>query len=358
MTTKALLDGALTGVDFEFDIRIDKESQKASVIDVIRKINNCSSAHAGEILSRLGSDFKHRCAYIRINKRGKETPVADAVTLVEIVWMLPGKIAKEFRLQSAQYICRVLGADQSLAKEIEMRQNVTPQAAKDFFLHQPAGAMVVRPRDSITIGGVQVEIPKDDDSPVIKKLLQDRLDKALAEEAEENKSARDQRLMVSRESHKRTLAELAIENGELAKKRTRVVHELLHTLKTCELIHPSLMAAAIGSISNMAADAAGINLTSRDMAPTHLEEFSAMASRLCRTTLDLTQLSAIGRLAAAEYRKRYDGKNPERVEKQVNGAIRPVNVYSESDREWVETLVTTYVTNLPVQRAKRARLTK
>lgn len=62
--------GALTGAIFQFDIRIDTASQRASVIDVIKKICNCNPAHAGEKLSRLGKDFTDRCAYIKINGRG------------------------------------------------------------------------------------------------------------------------------------------------------------------------------------------------------------------------------------------------------------------------------------------------
>lgn len=194
MNTKAGLDSALTSAIFQFNIRIDKASQRASVIDVIKNICNCNPAHAGEKLSRSGRDFTDRCAYIKINGRGHETPVADAETLVQIIWMIPGDGAKEFRLKSAEYVCRVLGADQSLAREIEMRNAVTPQAAKDFFTSKQAGAVAVFRRDTITISGVQVEVPSEDDPPAIKKWLQERLDEALADEKEERKSARDQRM--------------------------------------------------------------------------------------------------------------------------------------------------------------------
>ena len=34
---------------------------------------------------------------LRINGKGRETPVADAPTCIEIIWALPGKAAKEFR---------------------------------------------------------------------------------------------------------------------------------------------------------------------------------------------------------------------------------------------------------------------
>lgn len=359
MNTKGVHGGALTGAIFQFDIRIDTASQRASVIDVIKKICNCNPAHAGEKLSRLGKDFTDRCAYIKINGRGHETPVADAATLVQIIWMIPGDGAKEFRLKSAEYVCRVLGADQSLAREIEMRHAVTPQAVKDFFNPKQARSTVaVYHRDTITVSGVRVEVPSEDDPPAVKQCLQERLDKALADEEEERKSARDQRMrdlaneserrmVVVQETHKRTLSELAIENADLAAKRAKSVHNLFNYLEDNKLIHPSLMTAAISSIANMAADAAGINLSPQDNAPSHLEEFSVMGLRLCQTAVDMTHLSAIGRLAAAEYRKRYEGQKPQQQMKQVNGGLHPVNVYGEKDREWVEHIVKNYIANIP-----------
>ena len=34
---------------------------------------------------------------IRINGKGRETPVADAATLIEIAWLCPGKAAVALR---------------------------------------------------------------------------------------------------------------------------------------------------------------------------------------------------------------------------------------------------------------------
>ncbi|CAM9114161.1 unnamed protein product [Ectocarpus sp. 8 AP-2014] len=59
---------------------------------------------------------------IRINGRGQLTPVADAKTLVEIVFLLPGKMARDFRRKSAAKVCRLLGGDSSLISEIEERR--------------------------------------------------------------------------------------------------------------------------------------------------------------------------------------------------------------------------------------------
>jgi hypothetical protein len=141
--------------------------------------------------------------------------------------------------------------------------------------------------------------------------------------------------------------QFAIENCQLVAKRTKAVKHVLETLKECELIHPSLMTAAIGSISNMAAEAAGVGLSLNRDEPSHLEDFSTMAGKISKSILSLSHLSTIGKLVAKEYRGRYDGKDPERVRKQVNGDMRPVFVYQTKDREWIEDILRTYIENIP-----------
>ena len=85
-------------------IRIDQVTQQASVIDVIRLITGKKSGHASQTFDRLDDTLGSRCGQLRINGKGKETPVCDAPTMVEIIWELPGKPAKAFRRQCAHYI--------------------------------------------------------------------------------------------------------------------------------------------------------------------------------------------------------------------------------------------------------------
>jgi hypothetical protein len=156
----------------------------------------------------------------------------------------------------------------------------------------------------------------------------------------------DRDLETGRSNHKRTMDQFAIENCQLVAKRTKAVKHVLETLEECELIHPSLMTAAIGSISNMAAEAAGVGLNLNGE-PSHLEDFSTMAGKISKSILNLSHLSAIGKLVAKEYRRRNNGQDPERVRKQVNGDMRPVFVYQTKDREWIEGILRTYIESIP-----------
>jgi hypothetical protein len=88
------------------NIRVDKESQQGSTIDVIRLVTGSDVKRASENMSRLSSELTARCGQLRINGKGRITPVADAPTLIEIIWELPGKAAKSFRRQSAHLVAR------------------------------------------------------------------------------------------------------------------------------------------------------------------------------------------------------------------------------------------------------------
>lgn len=115
-------------------IRVDKATQQASCIDLIRYVTGKPSADAAKDIRNLPPELREKIPQLRINSKGRLTPVADAPTCVEIIWELPGKAAKAFRRQSAHLVCRLLGGDLSLAKEIERRYKLTSDEEKTFFL--------------------------------------------------------------------------------------------------------------------------------------------------------------------------------------------------------------------------------
>ena len=83
---------------------------------------------------------------MQINGVGKATPVADAATLIQIVWILPGRTASEFRRQCADLICRILGGDRQVAAAIEKQHELvkgTPEEA--FLLGSSSSKAIVSP---------------------------------------------------------------------------------------------------------------------------------------------------------------------------------------------------------------------
>jgi hypothetical protein len=66
----------------------------------VPKASLFSASDASTYLKRLvkdvGTELGTRCPSLRMNSKGQETACADARTLVEIVWALPGKAARKF----------------------------------------------------------------------------------------------------------------------------------------------------------------------------------------------------------------------------------------------------------------------
>ena len=137
-TKASILQKSLRSINIVGSVRIDEASGKASIIDVIKLLcPDKNEDYVKKTLSRVlakDEDFlglgqrvpdtlalADRVERIKINGKGHETPVSDAKTIVEIIWLLPAGAAKEFRRQSAETICRVLGGDVSLCQEIEQR---------------------------------------------------------------------------------------------------------------------------------------------------------------------------------------------------------------------------------------------
>ncbi|KAL3158971.1 hypothetical protein ABBQ32_011369 [Trebouxia sp. C0010 RCD-2024] len=113
---------SITAVNLTDGIRVDQATQKGSVNDVIALVTGKKGSYATQVLSRIkerNSELIPKCDRLKINNKGNETPVADAATLVEIAWLLPGKKAASFKRKGAETVCRMLGGDLTLVDEIQ-----------------------------------------------------------------------------------------------------------------------------------------------------------------------------------------------------------------------------------------------
>jgi hypothetical protein len=124
-------------------IRIDRSTGTGSVIDVINMLcpGNTRQAATDAIKAVREScpELSEKILRLKIDGKGCLTPCADAKTLVEIVWALPGKAARDFRRSSAKTVCRIMGGDLSLVQEIEGRYHALQgteggRAAQDFLM--------------------------------------------------------------------------------------------------------------------------------------------------------------------------------------------------------------------------------
>ncbi len=98
---------SLSAVNLTKGIRVDQATQKGSVNDVIALVTGKKGSYATQVFSRIKEQYTKlipRCDRLKINGKGNETPVADAATLVEIAWLLPGKKAAAFKRKGADSV--------------------------------------------------------------------------------------------------------------------------------------------------------------------------------------------------------------------------------------------------------------
>ncbi len=132
-----LAETSLTG------IRVDRATQKGSVYDVVHLVTQGNPTYSARVLARVCEqhpELHPKWMKLRINGKGRETPVADATTLVEIAWLCPGKTAVQFRRKGAESVCRMLGGDLTLVDEIQQRhEQLNGTAEEDFLLAHTQG---------------------------------------------------------------------------------------------------------------------------------------------------------------------------------------------------------------------------
>lgn len=112
----------MTAKDIFQKIRWSTELNKGSVYDVIQMVTGSAQKGLYEYWNRIQTQYPEvptKTGNLKFPGKGqKETPCADAVTLVEIAYLCPGKAAAQFRRQGAELLCRALAGDLSLVDEI------------------------------------------------------------------------------------------------------------------------------------------------------------------------------------------------------------------------------------------------
>lgn len=171
----SVLEKLLRTIGINDSTRIDEASGKGSVIDVIKLV--CPGAtrdYANKALRRVIAKDRdeqeragqnettsnsispwiaNRVDYIRINGKGQITPVSDAKTIIEIIWLLPGRATREFRRRSAEIKCRVLRGDTSICAEIKSRcADVQSSEQRRGFQNSTSGDAVRSPAKRARVG--------------------------------------------------------------------------------------------------------------------------------------------------------------------------------------------------------------
>jgi hypothetical protein len=272
------------------------------VIDLVMVISGMSRDDAGKTIRRIPEELfpsdkmSERSLPGKGNGRTKLVTFQDAL---ELIMVLPGKIAKESRVQFADIIKRYLAGDESLVQEI--RANA------------------------------------ESDS-VISKLARESLD---ADNTE-------------RLAHKRKLEQLEIEERMIAleMKKTETQSKLIDMMaKTAELYTNLCPNQEIDERGRVLLKDCVLNSLTSGRLLTNGGEPAAPATKFITISsvaaemglrFDAGTLIKIGRDVKRDYEDLYD-EEPPKHEQIVGGAVRQVCTYQEKDRDLVADVLRRYM---------------
>jgi hypothetical protein len=268
-------------------------------VDLTMVVTGKSRGDAARTLRELSEESFQETKFVHKSFPGKGNGRTKLVTFqdaIELVMVLPGKVAKETRSQFAGIIQRYMAGDQSLIAEIQSNA---------------------------------------ESSAPIAELARGSL-----------KESTEYQL-----THKRKLDELEIEERtvELELKRADVQAKHVAILEAHSALYTSLCPNQIiderarvlikdcilNAISNQ------YLLTNGPSEPTRFLTISTVASELGHH-FDSPALIKIGKMVKQEYIKKYNAEPPKH-EQIVAGAVRPVCTYQAKDRDLIESAIRSFV---------------
>ena len=271
-------------------------------VDLVMVVTGKDRNNAGRDLRDLNDEIFQSTKIVdrslpgRGNGRTKLVTFQDAL---ELIMVLPGKIAKESRVQFAEIIKRYLAGDESLVTEI--RAN----AESDSVISKLA-------RDSM-----EVDTPER----LAHKRKLEQLDIEERMIAIEMKKTETQSKLIDMMAKTAELYTNLCPNQEIDE-RGRVL------LKDCVL--NSLVGGRL--LTNGGGEAS--------LSATKFITISAVAAEM-GYRFDSGMLIKIGKDVKREYERVYD-EEPLKHEQFVDGAVRKINTYQEKDRGLVESVILRY----------------
>lgn len=262
-------------------------------VDLVMVVTGLSRDDAGRTLRRLSDEIFSSDKLSEKNTGGSgnsRTKLVGFQDAIELVMVLPGKVARETRVQFADIIRRYLGGDRGLLVEIEANAQSESTIAQ--------------------------------------------LARATLPEAEEATEARRKRVRTED-------LELAKLEQEVQAKRIQNMHSFMSLMST---IRPDWMEKderfrlqTEDQIKNMLSPPTAVQvqmITGDDATvspPLQSLSISQLVQELGGKPLTHGQLCVFGRLAAKRY-KQLHGVDPPKHRQWVDGAERSVNSYTEADR--------------------------
>jgi hypothetical protein len=303
---------------------------------VIRLITGLSSGNAVNILGRLDAAVTTACSQLRINGKGKPTPVADACTLVSLIWELPGRTARVFRRQSAHLVARYLGADRSLIEEIEARfERVSPQTQTFLLAHveRPEIQPLSEEQHERTLKRKRADLELAEVDARLRELEHREKERQLEHDAKLVEY--DTKIKEQHVAHETKVRQLQEEGkGQLVLTRTRLANDT-------DIQRLMGQDAHVRSVFNDYVKQSMMLLTygasGTDSQGQHdfCSDFTTLCQEMGYGLLSRSQLIALGKHVAGSYRSSFQ-LEPETTVKYTNGANRTVKTYRLCHLAWLK----------------------
>jgi len=265
-------------------------------IDLAMVVTGKDRDHAGQALRGISEEMFSSLKFSERKFPGKgnaHTKVVSFHNAIELIMVLPGKIAKETRSKFADIIRRYLGGDKTLITEIEAN------AASDSPIAQLARASMAPPT-------AMAEIPTEE-------MLEDRRRKREREDLEIK--AMDTDIQSKRLSNVRLFADTMSLLNPIWADDARL------RLQTEDWLKNIAFNSGTPAITNGGAE------VNKSISVSQVAQ--EMGVRLTHG-----QLVQIGSAVARKYREKYNAEPPKHSQ-WVDGAERKVNSYTERDRTMV-----------------------
>jgi len=261
---------------------------------------------AGQVLRNIPEEQFPSGKFIERKMPGKGNHRTKLLTFedtIELIMVLPGKIAKEFRLKFVDIIKRYLAGDHSLIQEIQANSQ------SDAPIHQMARDALQSDPDT---GSISLKRKCEE------LAIAERIQKL--EDSRENTRAKAVETISKSLQNIKTLQEIL--GRDAIDERTRLQIED-HT-KNLVLTRVNTEVLAISDGASIPNETDSINV-------------AIVAAEMGFKCTD-AEAQLIGRQMAKKYREKY-GDNPPRHKQFVKGNFIPVNSYMERDRTMMAEII-------------------
>ena len=304
-------------------------------IDLVMVVTGHSRDDSGKVLRRLTETIFHSTKNLserQLSTRGgPKTKLISFKDALELVMVLPGKVAKETRTQFASIIRRYMAGDSSLVGEIQANGQSTSPIAELARLNSSSSS---DPCDEVAMEASinkkrkyeELEICNMEISIKTKQLNNIKLEVEIQALLQANQATRVNTHVTIMDKYAEISTSLSIDE------RARLMFKDTLLNLSSQIVTPTLMIANTTNTSSSNSNNTADN--PQQTTATKPTSISLVASEL-GYRLTSKQLIAVGKDVKKRYMARHNGDAPPKHDQLCDGRVTKVNSYMECDKDLI-----------------------